>query len=214
VWQSEKGKKYSGRLTMFCQIRAIPHDPRMKPVFWIPALCALVISLTSCGTVGTGGGGISQQAGTGPFDQNGNYVDAWADNPSKWRKSGGSRSPHELKSDELPEIAQNEQPPQNSIPLDPAATSSKPARSISRTSVASRPKSAVKASPASAKTKVAPRPTVAKAKPKSTRYLVRQGDSLSVIASRTGCSISAIKSANGISGTLIRAGRTLTIPRK
>lgn len=186
----------------------------MKPVFWIPALCALVISLSSCGTVGTGGGGISQQAGTGPFDQDGNYVDAWADNPSKWRKSGGSRSPHELRSDELPEIAQNEQPPQNSIPLDPAATSPKSSRSISRNPVASRSKPVVKVSPASAKAKVAPRPTVAKAKPKSTRYVVRQGDSLSVIASRTGCSISAIKSANGISGTLIRAGRTLTIPKK
>jgi hypothetical protein len=68
-------------------------------------------------------------------------------------------------------------------------------------------------------TKTTGKTTTAKASPaksptKSTRYLIKQGDSLSSIASRMGCSVAALKSANGISGTAIRAGRYLTIPRK
>mgnify|MGYP007053418139 CR=1 FL=1 len=114
----------------------------MKPVVWIPLLAALTLLISSCGNLG-GGGGLSkgtQQPGVGPFDENGNYVEAWADNPSKWRKSGKSPSPHELKSDEIPIIAKNDQPPQNSIPLDPAS-SVKRKTPLVKTSVASRTKS-------------------------------------------------------------------------
>lgn len=197
---------------MFCQSRPFHHHPRMKPVLWIPASCALALALSSCGN--TGGGG--QQTGTGPFDSSGRYREDWADDPSKWRKSGGSPSPHERRSDELPEIASTDQPPQNANPLPPAKVS-KPGPAISHTEVTPKPK------PAAGKTaevvvKPKPKPVAAKAKPKpkpkSTRYVVKSGDSLSAIASRTGSSVSAIKSANGISGTLIHPGQSLTIPRK
>ncbi len=201
----------------------------MKTVFMIPAACALALTLSSCGNGGGGSGG--PQAVTGPYDRHGNYVEAWADDPSKWRKSGGS-SPHERRSDEIPEIAKNDQPPQNSVPL-PPARASKPAPVIAQTQVVNKPKpTPVKSAPAVVKTRPAaeqskpvvakakpkPKPVVAKAKtkpkPKSTRYVVKKGDSLSAIASRTGSSVSAIKSANSISGTLIRPGQSLVIPKR
>ena len=183
----------------------------MKLAFWIFPLSALVLSLSNCANNKNPG---NPQAVTGPFDKNGNYVEEWADNPSKWRKSGNAPSPHEQGSDELPEIAKNEQPPQNSVPL-VTSTPSKPAPVIAKTEVKqtdSTPKTTVK-KPAPTVTKAKPK-TVVKAKPKSTRYVVKKGDSLSLIASRTGSSVSAIKSANGISGTLIRPGQSLTIPKK
>jgi LysM repeat protein len=43
---------------------------------------------------------------------------------------------------------------------------------------------------------------------------VKKGDTLSGIASRHGTSVSAIKSANRISGTLIRDGQKLVIPKR
>ena len=184
----------------------MPHHSRMKAVLWISTSCILTLVFSSCANSGRGSSG-TQLAGTGPFDKNGRYIEEWADNPSKWRKPGGAPSPHETQSDELPQIAQNEQPPQNAIPLPPAGKS-KPAPVISRTAVTAKSKStATKSAPVVVKTK-------AKAKPKSTRYVVKRGDSLSAIASRTGSSVSAIKSANGISGTMIHPGQSLTIPRK
>jgi LysM repeat protein len=205
----------------------------MKPHLWIPAFCALTLTLalSSCGNSGSRNNG--PQATTGPFDRNGRYIEEWADNPSKWRKPGASPSPHETKSDELPEIAKNDQPPQNSNPL-PPANASKPVPVISHTPVAAKPtpqkpqvvatkskRPAEKSKEVAVKSK---RPAVkseevavrskAKAKPKSSRYLVKKGDSLSSIASRTGSSISAIKSANDISGSMIRPGQSLTIPKR
>lgn len=203
----------------------------MKPVLWMLVSCAFALAFSSCGN--SGGGGGNPQASTGPFDRNGNYVEEWADNPSKWRKSGGSPSPHELKSDELPEIAMNDQPPQNSVPLvSNSAPTRKPAPAISQTQitksrtttttakpteVASKTRSSEKPS-VSTTPKPKPKPVLVKAKPKpkpkSTRYVVKQGDSLSTIASRTGSSVSAIKAQNGISGTMIHPGQSLVIPKR
>jgi LysM repeat protein len=53
-----------------------------------------------------------------------------------------------------------------------------------------------------------------KSKPTSTRYTVKKGDSLSAVASRTGTSVTALKKANGISGSTIRPGQSLRIPKK
>jgi LysM repeat protein len=202
----------------------------MKPVLWMLISCAFALAFSSCGNSGSGGG--NPQATTGPFDKNGNYVEEWADNPSKWRKNGGSPSPHELKSDELPEIAKNDQPPQNSVPLvSTSAPVNKPVQTISQTQVAkskptaSKPEQVVvktrpleKPTASTSKPKPKPKPVLVKAKPKpkpkSTRYVVKQGDSLSAIASRTGASVSAIKSENGISGTMIRPGQSLVIPKR
>ena len=198
----------------------------MQSVLWIFLSGIIALALSNCTNTNSGD---APQSTTGPFDRTGRYIEEWADNPSKWRKGSADPSPHELNSDEIPEIAKSEQPPLDSNPL-ASATPSKSPLSFFTKKAPSKPKLAA-ASPASAPVVVAtksetkpaskvvskatPKP-VAKAKPKSQskRYLVKKGDSLSLIASRTGSSVSAIKRANGISGTLIRAGQTLTIPGK
>ena len=198
----------------------------MQSVLWIILSGIIALALSNCTNTNSGD---APQSTTGPFDRTGRYIEEWADNPSKWRKGSADPSPHELNSDEIPEIAKSEQPPLDSNPL-ASATPSKSPLSFFTKKAPSKPKLAA-AAPASAPVVVAtksetkpaskavskatPKP-VAKAKPKSQsrRYLVKNGDSLSLIASRTGSSVSAIKRANGISGTLIRAGQTLTIPGK
>lgn len=49
-------------------------------------------------------------------------------------------------------------------------------------------------------------------KPKTTIHKIKSGESLSVIADKYNVSIASIKSANGLKGTAIRAGKTLKIP--
>ncbi len=185
----------------------------MKLALSLFPACALALVLAGCGSNSS----VSNpNAVTGPFDSSGRYREEWADDPSKWRKVGGNPSPHEQRTDEIPQIAKNEQPPQNSVPL-VTPSPSKPTPVIANTVVKAKP-TPVKAAPTkstatAAKAKPKPKPVV-KAKPKSTRYVVKKGDTLSGIASRTGSSVSAIRSANGISGTLIRPGQSLTIPKK
>ena len=199
----------------------------MKIALWIFTSCAFAVALSSCGN--NSGSSSSASAATGPFDSRGNYVEEWADNPSKWRKNGGTPSPHERKSDELPQIAKIDQPPQNSVPLSPKNVPRTVSPAISGTQVVSRPtvtnpeekivkttKRPVEKSREKVVTKTKSKPAVAKTKPKpkSTRYIVKKGDSLSTITSRTGSSVSAIKNENGISGAIIRPGQSLVIPKR
>lgn len=216
--ESREIEKRLARLTMFCQNRVLRHDPPMTTVWTLLGTGVIALTLSNCAD--TGGAG---QSGTGPFDSRGNYVEAWADNPSKWKKTPGSRSPHEQGSDELPEISLPEQPPANAVPI-ASTTNTKPAPVISTTQVTQKPtpKPVVTSKPKPKPTVVVkpkPKPkVVAKPKPKpkptSVKYVVKSGDSLSAISRRTGASVSAIQKANGISGTLIRPGQSLTIPKK
>jgi len=52
-----------------------------------------------------------------------------------------------------------------------------------------------------------------KSKSKGGSYTIKAGDSLSVIAAKTGTSVSKLKAANGLKGDMIRAGKTLKIPK-
>lgn len=209
---------------MLCHRCTFLHHLPMQAVLWIIMSGIIALALSNCSNMNSGD---APQSTTGPFDRTGRYIEEWADSPSKWRKGSAEPSPHELKSDEIPEIAKSEQPPLDSNPLASATptksplsffTKRTPSKSkLTATASASEPV-VVAAKPeaklrAKAEVKATPKP-VAKAKPKSRRYLVKNGDSLSLIASRTGSSVAAIKRANGISGTLIRAGQTLTIPGK
>ena len=202
----------SHQLTMLYQSRPTTHHPDMKTVMWLPSSCALILILTGCADKNTT---AANDPGTGPFDRNGNYVEAWANDPSKWRKPG-SRS-QSLPGDDPPVIAKNDQPPPNANPLGPqVAANPKPApvRVASVPRETARPKAEVKNTATTPK----PKPMVVKAKPKPkpkpTRYLVKKGDTLSAIASRNGSSVSAIQRANGISGSLIRPGQSLVIPKR
>ncbi len=184
----------------------------MKPVVWLPSTCALFLILTGCADNNS-----TVQAdpnGTGPFDKYGNYREDWVADPSKWTRPG--RRQQNTPADDLPAIARNEEPPANSNPLAPAQPT------ITKPKVESTPRETVKRTenkPAVVTAKPKPKPTLVskpkpKPKPKSTRYIVKSGDSLSRIASRNGSSVSAIQKANGISGTLIRPGQSLAIPKR
>lgn len=176
----------------------------MKISPWLWPVSSLIVLFSSCADRNSDLAG--DPYGTGPFDSQGNYREEWADDPTKWSRPG-SRKPTKHKEDEL-FLAKNDQPPADSIPLPPANRPS----NRQAVEVASLPK------PASASTKPKPRPTVAakpkpKPKPKPTRYVVKKGDSLYVIASRNKTSVGALQRANGIKGSLIRPGQKLVIPR-
>jgi LysM repeat protein len=148
--------------------------------------------------------------GTGPFDSQGNYREDWADDPTKWRRPGSRQKPQQ----EPPFFASNDRPPAQSTPLPPArpsqpartsqaTRSTQPARPAATTAAAAKPKPQAKPRP-QAKPKPAPQPT---------RYTVKKGDSLYVIAKRHGTTVAALQRANRISGSLIRPGQRLVIPR-
>lgn len=156
----------------------------MNSAIWLPTLSALALILTGC--TATDPSLANDPLGTGPFDSRGNYREDWVDDPSKWTKPG---SRHQA--DDLPVIAKNEEPPPNATPLAPGRPST------------SRP-AAVKPTP-----KPKPKP-----KPTTTRYTVKKGDTLSGIASRYGSSVTLIRRANGISGSLIHPGQRLVVPKR
>jgi len=66
-------------------------------------------------------------------------------------------------------------------------------------------------SSSSSSTASAPPP---KPKPQVTRHTVQRGDTLSHIARRYGSSVAAIRRANGITGSLIRPGQKLIVPKR
>ncbi len=199
---------------------------RTSHLFTLLPLSCFTVMLSNCGSSGGGTTG-KNPGGTGPFDKNGNYVEAWADNPSKWGKRNSSPIV-----DDVPAIASNEQPPSNAVPLSDSKpvelvkSTSKPVRTAEvevasrqkpkSNEIVSRPKTKVSAETASTKSKSKPKVVAKTTKPKPSspsRYVVKKGDSLSLIASRNKTSVSALQRANGISGTLIQPGKSLVIPR-
>jgi LysM repeat protein len=208
---------------MFCKFAWVAYNSAMKPVAHAFSILTILILLNSCQFTG------KQASNVGPFDSRGNYVEAWADDPSKWRPY----TPKDVDGDP-PKIAKNEQPLDQSVPLvagnatlPPPPTTRSQHKSGSTRTVAGRTSSsrsghtaAVKKSTSSSKTK-ASASTKSKSKSKSktktassTRHTVRPGDSLYSIAAKHGTTVSALKQANGISGTMIRDGKSLVIPRR
>jgi LysM repeat protein len=174
---------------MRCQIPEILHPSDMNPAAWLPLSAAFsLVLLSGCTNTQTAGTG----PGTGPFDANGNYREEWADDPSKWRRPGSQ--------EDVPVVAKNEEPPANATPLPPTP------RPSTVTTTAKPQPVVVKVTP---KPKPKPKP-----KPQVTRYTVKKGDTLSGIASRYGSSVAAIRRANGISGSLIRPGQRLVVPKR
>ena len=164
---------------------------------YLPAAFLFAV-LTSCSN--TGGSTAGNPGGTGPFDARGNYVEAWADSPSKWRS--GSQQIVEAQPDR----------PAADVPVVPPtvlAANETPKPVATRTTTVYRPKTT---STTVSNTRPKPK-AVAKAKPKSTRHTVRSGDSLYAIAKRYGTTASAVQKANGLKGTTIRPGQSLSIPK-
>ena len=166
-----------------------------------------------------------------PVPQNEQALLAGNDNPpanlTPLSSGGSSRKPSSGTAD----LAVAGPPPvvkRSSETVKPSTTKPKPADAPVRT--VSKPKpdpTVVKATP---KTKSKPGPVVVKAtsKPKtksktvaskprpssSTRVVVKKGDTLYALALRHNTSVSAIQKANGIKGSNLTIGKSLTIPRK
>ena len=149
----------------------------------LPASAApLALFLAACGT---GGYVDNHPSGTGPFDSRGNYVEAWADDPTKWN----GRS--------VPTPASNPAP-ERQVAQAPAISPT-PAPAVQPTvTTVSQPKPKPKPTP--------PRPT-------TRSHTVRKGDTLYGLAKKYGTTVSAIQKANALRGTTIRLGQTLKIPR-
>lgn len=175
------------------------------------ASLALVVIVSSCTNSGISST-ASYNPGYGPFDRNGNYVEAWADKPAKkhwWSRKPAAPKPAEPKK-EPPRIASNTRP------STPASSSYTPITDAGRTTTVSRPP-APRPAPATTytppKPKPKPKPAPVKVKPKSITHTVKAGDTLYGLGRRYGTSVSAIQRANGISGSTIRIGQKLKIPR-
>ncbi|MFY7818273.1 MAG: LysM peptidoglycan-binding domain-containing protein [Akkermansiaceae bacterium] len=182
-------------------------------------LLALSTVINSC----TSGGGGLTDTGYGPFDSRGNYVEAWADNPSKWRRAFSKDSA--MQGDDAALLAANDSPPSDVSPItastsgqSTSVTNQKPTTSSGsgskpRVAVTSSSGSKPKTSATVASKSGTSSKTVA-SKPTSTRILVKKGDTLSALAMRYGSSVSAIQRANGMRDTKLSIGRALVIPRR
>ncbi len=178
----------------------------MRPRWLSVPAAFLSVALTACVNSGGFRSTSNNPTGTGPFDSRGNYVEAWADNPSKWRQ--GSNQVVEAVPDR----------PAAQVPVSPTAvasnTTSRPA-TTSTTVIHKKP--ATRPTPSVASNTVKPKTTakkpVVKAKPKTTRHTVRSGDNLYNIAKRYGTTVGAIQKANGLKGSVIHPGKSLVIPR-
>ena len=181
----------------------------MRPRWLTIPAASISVALTACVN---NGGLISSNnpTGTGPFDSRGNYVEAWADNPSQWRK--GSSTVVEATPDRPaanvpvtpPVIVSNTTPsPSSTTTVIHKKPTPRPTSVASNTTT--KPKSVAKKPPV--------KKAVVKSKPKSTRHTVRSGENLYNIAKRYGTTVGAVQKANGIKGSVIRPGQSLVIPR-
>ncbi|MCW1923169.1 LysM peptidoglycan-binding domain-containing protein [Luteolibacter arcticus] len=195
----------------------------------LPA-ASLSLFLNSCVNGGGGLAGASNPSGTGPFDSRGNYVEAWADNPSAWRKGNTEiveavpdrpAADVPVTTQQTPVLVVNETPETVRTTTTvvykkptPGSSASLPKPKTTTTVV----KTTTKPKTSTAVAKSTPKPTVkkqvvSKSKPKSARHTVRSGENLYNIAKRYGTSVSAIQKANGVKGATIRPGQALVIPR-
>lgn len=188
-------------------------------------------SVVFCGlfsSCGSGGGGLAD-TGYGPFDSRGNYVEAWADNPSKWNRRSMPKDSSPVEDPAPVLLASNDSPPSNLTPISTSTSARevevsrmKPSSSSSRSTVAkttTKPKSTSTASTSSkpksssSVAKTSSKSKAVAAKPKSSRVVVKKGDTLSGLAARHSSSVSAIQRANGMRDTKLAIGRSLVIPR-
>lgn len=141
---------------------------------------------------------------TGPFDNRGNYMEDWVDQPDKWYKPNSAGD----KKKSAPLFAKKETPPVREtvtfVPTPVRSADTTPSRpETTDAKVTPKPKPKLVSKP---KPKPKPKPVVV-------RHTVRKGDTLSGLASKYGTSTSKIRSANNLSGSMIRLGQTLTIPK-
>lgn len=133
----------------------------------------------------------------GPFDKNGNYVEAWADNPPRRIYV----DPADLKDGKKEQVAYAPEP----VAEEPVIAYTPPVRQ-STSNTTYKPK----------KKKTTPKKKAVKVKPKRKPpiiHTVKKGDTLYGLARRYKSSVETIMSANNLKSTTIRIGQKVKIPR-
>ncbi len=171
--------------------------------FTCASLKLLTVAFTATWLVACSGkSGISPAAsynpGYGPFDQNGNYVEAWADKPARkhtWETKPAPPEPvgRQITRKDSPVVVSRNKP------------ATKPPALLASQTPPSRPEPAKPPQSRPAPSQPAPKPTI--------RHTVVKGDTLYSLGRRYGTSVGVIQRANGIRGTIIRIGQKLKIPR-
>ena len=169
-------------------------------------LALLTMLLVSCGGGGRSGPVTENRSirgynpGVGPFDNQGNYVERWANDKSKgnwWRKSIVHEPVAPATTGKPAVIAAVAAPKPTARP---AASSPKP----------------TPAKPAAAATPTSKPAVAITAKPKSkppVRHVIKKGDTLWALSRKYNTTVTAIQRANGLKGSNLKIGRTLLIPR-
>ena len=189
---------------------SLPMSFRARP-FALSTLAALLFA--SCSDKNASG----YNPEVGPFDENGNYVEAWADNPPKrssWRKSSTSSKPKTaVPSKKDPEVAPTP-PVSRPTPAVVKVSTPRPAprpepKPVAKPAPKPKPKPVVKPTP-----KPKPKPAPVKAKPAFKYHTVAKGETLYSLAQKYKVTVRGIQQANSISGTNIRIGQSIKIPVK
>lgn len=185
--------------------------PARRPLVLFIAL-SIAVFLNGCGGAGKEGkapplpSNASYNPGYGPFDQNGNYIEAWADKPARQRNWARQVLVSNTSSREKAKPSSPVSPRPNKPVTKPRPVVASREKIESKPPVASSPQ---RPKPATPKPVAKP---VAKPKP-ATRHTVVKGDTLYSLGRRYGTSVGAIQRANGLSGTLIKIGQRLRIPQ-
>lgn len=144
----------------------------------LPA-ASLSLFITSCGS-GGGGSTAGNPQGLGPFDSRGNYVEAWADNPSQWKKGSSSSQqladaqPDRAAATDIPvspEFVKVEEVPSNAVPYQQGGTTTtvvykKPTPEAATNRTVAKNTSKPSSTTTRSTTKPKPSSTVAKSTPK------------------------------------------------
>ena len=150
----------------------------------IPCFLLAIVGLTSCSKYTT----PTYNPDIGPFDEDGNYIEEWADNPPKRGTKLKRREPKPNPRPE-PRIADTPKPIYKPKP---------------------KPSTTARVTP---KPKPKPKRKTVVVKPKTIRHTVKKGETLYGLARKYGTTVSKIQKANRLTGTIIRTGKTYVIPK-
>ena len=189
----------------------------MKRLLPLLLICSWApVAFMSCsGSSGGSSSGSGYNPDVGPFDEDGNYVEEWADNPPKRGTKRKTTNPAPIKKKATPKPVAKPKPaakPKSVYKPEPKPVykpEPKPVYKPKPKPVA-KPKPVYKPKP---KPVVKPKPKPIKVKPKTVRHVVKKSDTLYSLSRKYGTTVSKIQKANGMRGTNIVNGTTLVIPR-
>ena len=172
--------------------------PTCTPLNLVTTALAIATLLAGCSGRREISSSASYNPGYGPFDQNGNYVEAWADKPARQHRWKTKPAPPEPAA----QLVARKDPPG---PASRKKNTGKRLPLVASQPPPSRPAPAGQPKPRPVSPKPAPKPTI--------HHTVVKGNTLYSLGRRYGTSVGAIQQANGIRGTTIRIGQKLRIPR-